>query len=83
MSDADNFFNSFQSFIHLFEICIIRKIKPGYVDLAISSVIRQKGEYRYECFKKTILAKFSKKRTCVYQGEEMFVFWKIWRDLFF
>ena len=83
MSDADNFSNSFQSFVHFFEICIVRKIKPEYVDLAISSVIGKKANLDTGVSRKQCTPNFPKNvRVCI-KGEEMFVFWKIWLALSF
>ena len=64
---------------------------PVYCSLELS-VIRQKGESRNGCFKKTKHFKFSEKRTFltplirtrtyVYQGVRNIFFRKIWRALF-
>ena len=57
-----------------------------------SSVIRQNGESQDRCYKKTKEPQFSQKRTFLtlwcararvrIRGQEIFVFRKIWRDLF-
>ena len=64
--------------------CSRSKLVASFCLLSNSSVIRQKGESRKGCFRKTKHIKFSKKRTrtCEYQGLRNICFWKIWRTLF-